>query len=203
MNRLALGAVIVITGLLVLGCSNGEEAASETEVDVESLSEGEVIEEDETSEAARARGIAVEGTEEEGEPQILLDNLVYEWRVEPEPGLHVKLKFVNPVGGYERARGRLFMIASSRVYDVTGVYPWGVEVERGTPTNHREGTRLLFRDEQTVRAVIPYKATAGYYDVLKIIVFDEEGGMFVNTTYDLELTGEPSGPKEPKPDMVL
>ena len=82
-------AVLVVLVCLVLagGCSRrGESPESSKAVGSQATSGDEA-----TSDAARSRGVAADTTAEGGEkkPRIELGDVVYEWRVQPEKGLHV------------------------------------------------------------------------------------------------------------------
>ena len=52
------------------------------------------------------------------------------------------------------------------------------------------------------RIFIPYRAGDGYYDHIRILVYREEGGITIDLDYDLDVTGEPSGPIEAAPMSV-
>jgi len=198
-------ALLLAVGLAVAGCTEGDDA-TQTEAEVREEYD-DWVEEDGTSDAARSRGVADEGDgDEEGAgPTIVLNDLSYEWRLVPKRGLHVRLVFENPESGYERARGRVFLIASRTLAtgDVRGGYPWNAEFDESGPTDHRDGTHLLFRKDQEVRAFIPYAEGEGHYDSLRILVYDDEGNMLIDRVYELDITGDPTGVRRPKPDLVL
>ena len=137
------------------------------------------------------------------EPEVLLDGIEYEWRESPERGLHIILSFSNPNMTYERARGYVFAIASSSLDGDSHVYPWNTELTDGEPADYRDGTHLLYRDEQQVSAFLPHQGGVGYYDRLKVLVYDEDGELLIGQTYELEVDGTPSGPKDTTPALVL
>lgn len=190
MMRVTACAVLLLAiCALLLGCARSEERASESP-EPEQVSE-------EVAEVARTRGVREEGYQSEedtGTPQVVLSEVVYEWRTVPETGLLVSLTFTNPAETYERARGYVFLVAESTLYGspVTGVYPWNTRLgDDGLPEDYTDGTHLLYRTEQLVRGVIPYPRSDGYYNILKLFVFSEDGGLITNRQYDLEITGEP------------
>jgi hypothetical protein len=194
-----LAALVVFSG----ACSN--EVEQETADAGETPGNIQPIQRDGGGDAARARGIAVVEEETEGdvEPEVLLGTLEYEWRESPERGLRVEARFVNPNVTYERARGYVFFVASSSLDGASGVYPWNAGLRDGEPEDHRDGAHLLYRDDQTVSAFLPYRGGVGYYDRLKVLVYDEDGEVLIGQTYELEVDGTASGPKEMKPKLVL
>jgi hypothetical protein len=209
-DRIAVVAIVVFASLIVCSCArtDSEDAGAS---DSESHSgQGSWRGRDDAeipSEAARSRGVpSYEQRErpEEGEPQIALRGLTYEWRLEPEKGLQVRLDFVNTRDTYARARGYLFLVATSKAYPSApaGVYPWDARFEDGRPEKHTDGNRLLFRDELESRAFLPYRASEGYFDHLRILVYDEAGAVVIDLDYDLDITGEPTGPMETAPLSV-
>jgi hypothetical protein len=211
MARKLLIALMVLTAALAAGsCSReGSESADASDSDsprgagVRRVGDEGV----EPSEAARARGVQPQGDRdaaEEAEPQIAIRSLTYEWRVAPEKGLHLTIDFVNTRETYARARGYLFVVASSTTAPsaAPGIYPWDARFDGKYPEKHTDGTRLLFRDEMDARIFIPYRAGDGYYDHIRILVYREEGGITIDLDYDLDITGEPSGPIEAAPMSV-
>jgi hypothetical protein len=200
-------AVLLLAGAVLLGCSRGDERAAETEAVETDVGESASTEtEDETSDAARSRGIVPEDEDEDNlEPKIVVKDVEYEWRDVPEQGLYVKIAFENPAETYERAKGYVFLVArwSGEKGGDVGVYPWNARFEGDYPDDYEEGTRLLFRDEQEVRAFIPYKKWEGYYDSLRLLVYGDDGLPLIERGYELEITGEPTGVVKPKPDMIL
>jgi hypothetical protein len=141
---------------------------------------------------------------EEAEPQIAVRGFNYEWRLEPEKGLLVRIDFVNTRETYARARGYLFVVASSSTMPSAppGVYPWDARFEDGNPEKHTDGSRLLFRNDLESRVFIPYRGGEGHFDHLRIIVYREDGGIAIDLDYALEITGEPTGPIEAAPLSV-
>jgi hypothetical protein len=209
-NRIAVIAVIVFASLIACSCTrNASQDAGASDSDSRSRDatwEGR-DEAEAPSEAARSRGVpSYERREEaqEGEPQIALRGLTYEWRLEPEKGLQARLDFVNTRDTYARARGYLFLVATSRAYPSApaAVYPWDARFEDGRPEKHTDGSRLLFRDELEARAFLPYRGAEGYFDHLRILVYDEAGTVVIDLDYDLDVTGEPTGPMEAAPLSV-
>ncbi len=207
--RASLVALAVLLAVLA-GCSGGEQ---ETESDVPEGGDqsGSAVADDgraTPSPGARSRGVAaIEADEDEGlQPVVVLQDIVYEWRVSPQRGLYVTLGFINPHDTYERARGYVFLIASSRASSgaVYGVYPWGIELgEDGLAADYMDGTHLLYRRDQEIRASIPYENATGYYDVLRILVYAENGDVLIDNTIDLEVSGEPTGAVRPPVDLTL
>lgn len=204
MTRAAALAVLGSLFVLAAGCTGDADDAAPREEQTERS--GASTERTAPSDAARSRGLPVDSKDEEAEevrPEVTLDSMTYEWRESPDRGLHVRLEFVNPNVTYERARGYAFLIASSSLGGDTGVYPWNAGLSDGEPKDHRDGTHLLYRDDQTVSAFIPYRGGVGYYDRLKMLVYDEDGELLIGQSYELELDGSPSGPKEMEPALVL
>jgi hypothetical protein len=189
--------------LLFAGCSGNEDQSRE------SASTGDVNIDEETAAAAGTRGVPQEGYDDESNPapRVLLSKLDYEWRTSPEKGLMVTLDFTNPADTYERARGYVFLIAEYEAYGgsiaAQGVYPWNTKMENDLPLDFSEGSHLLYREEQTVRAFIPYKRSEGYYNRLKVYVYHEDGRLMTNRSYDLDITGTPgeSGSVNPGFDL--
>jgi hypothetical protein len=209
-RKLLIALVVLIATLAVCSCSReSSESADASDTDSPRRTGARRVDDGsaELSDAARGRGVAPRGdreAEEEVEPQIAIRGFTYEWRLEPEKGLHVRISFVNTRDTYARARGYLFVVASSNTMpSVTpGVYPWDARFEGGYPEKHTDGNRLLFRDELDTRIFIPYRGDEGYYDYLKIIVYHEDGGTVIDLDYELDVTGEPSGPIEAAPMSV-
>jgi hypothetical protein len=188
--RIAVLLVIVaaVGAVTLVGCSRSDERAGARE-------EAAPMDE-QTAEAARTRGIARAGDEPEEEPvpQVVLSEMSYEWRTSPEKGLAVVMEFTNPADTYERARGYVFLVAEYQVNGSTverGVYPWNTRIVEGLPDDYREGTHLLYRDTQTVRAFIPYERADGYYNILRVHVYHEDGRLITNRMYELDITGTP------------
>jgi hypothetical protein len=195
-------SLLLVAALSLSGCSSGgTEAIPEREEESAPASETEASV---PSQAARSRGIAVE-EEPEYTPEVVLNDLIYEWRLSPRPGLLVTLEFVNPYDLFERARGHVFLIASysGRPGVNMGTYPSGVELEDGLPASYADGAHILFRKDYTIRASIPYEDREGYYDSLRIVVYSEEGEIKIDQSYKLEVHGEPTGQVKPKPTLVL
>lgn len=197
-------AVLVVLACLGLagGCSRRGESPESSKAVGSQAESGDAA----TSDAARSRGVAADTTAPGGEkkPRIELGNVVYEWRVQPEKGLHVTVDLTNPVQGDDRARGYLFLIASSSADpSIKGIYPWNAVLKDGKPKDVKSGTHLLYRTSDQVRAFVPYRKTTGYYDTLTIVIYGEEGEEVTNQTYELEVTGQPTGPKKPAPVLVL
>jgi hypothetical protein len=209
-RKLVIVAVILLASLTACSCtrSGSEDAgASDSDSRPREGAWGGSNDSDVPSEAARSRGVPpYERREEseEGEPQIAIRGLSYEWRLEPQKGLHVRIDFVNTRDTYARVRDYLFLVATSTAYPSApaGVYPWDARFEAGRPEKHTDGNRLLFRDELESRAFLPYRAAEGYFDHLRILVYNEDGTVAIDLGYDLEITGEPSGPIEAAPLSV-
>ncbi|MBD3368337.1 MAG: hypothetical protein GF405_09250 [Candidatus Eisenbacteria bacterium] len=205
--RAALAAALAAVVALGAGCSGSEAGREQAQAEADAGERGTGSTDGSVpSEAARSRGLAVRDEADEVEevkPEIVLQTVVYEWKESPERGLRVVFEFVNPNVTYERARGYAFAVASSTSGGRPGAYPWDAELVNGEPEDYRDGTRLLYRDDQTVSAFIPYSGGVGYYDRLKVLVYDEDGDLLIGESYELELDGSPSGPKETKPALVL
>ncbi len=205
-SLVALGVLLAV----LAGCSGGEQ---EVESDIPEGGEqsGSAVADDgrtAPTSGARSRGVAtIEGKDDDGlEPLVVLQDIVYDWRVAPERGLHVTLGFINPNDTYERARGYVFIVASSRESSgsVYGVYPWDAELgEDGLAADYTDGMHLLYRRDQEIRASIPYRNASGYYDVLRILVYSEDGDVLIDNTVDLEVSGEATGPVRPPVDLAL
>jgi hypothetical protein len=209
-RKLFVVFVIVLVCLGACSCSrNASEKAdaSDTESSADESAWSRRSEGEGPSAAARSRGVpphARRGDIDEAAPQIAVRGFDYEWRLEPDKGLHVRIDFVNTRQTYERARGYLFLVASSSTVPgiQPGVYPWDARFQEGYPESHTDGHRLLFREELEHRAFIPFRQGDGYFDRLKILVYHEDGTIAINLDYDLEITGEPTGPIEAKPLAV-
>jgi hypothetical protein len=198
-------AVLAVLATLAFagGCSRrGERAESHKAV-------GSHTESDQTatSDAARGRGVSSSDTgaaSEQQAPRIELGDVTYEWRTAPEKGLSVTVDLLNPVKSYERARGYIFLIASSSSDpSAKGIYPWNAVLDGERPRDFKAGTHLLYRKDDQVRAFIPYKRSGGHYDTLTLLIYNEEGESLMSQTYELEVTGEPTGPKKSTPPLVL
>jgi hypothetical protein len=211
MNRKFLfAAVILVASLAACSCTrSGPESTDASDSDSRGVERvrapGDASEE--PSEAARSRGVPPHERRdeaEEAEPQIAMRGFSYEWRVAPEKGLHIKIDFFNTRDTYARARGYLFIVASSNTMPSVpeGVYPWDARFEEGEPAKHTDGNRLLFRDEIEARVFIPYTRAEGYYDHVRILVYREDGGVAIDLDYELDVTGEPTGPVEATPLSV-
>jgi hypothetical protein len=195
-------AVVLLsaTSLTLAGCSQTEEPprtrAENTPVD------------EQTAEAARTRGVAEEGYGDDTDPvpRVLLSEMSYEWRVSPEKGLLVTLEFTNPADTYERARGYVFLVAEYEAYGSiaeTGVYPWNTTMAGNLPEDYTDGSHLLYRDEQTVRAFIPFERADGYYNKLRLYLYHEDGRLITNRTYDLDIAGTPGDKGSFRPGFDL
>ncbi|MBN2564984.1 MAG: hypothetical protein JXB46_04670 [Candidatus Eisenbacteria bacterium] len=203
----SVGAVVLtatLAGILLFsGCSRDDEQTQER-----ARTESVDIDE-ETAAAASTRAVPQEGYGDESDPlpRVLLSELTYEWRTSPEKGLMVMLEFTNPADTYERARGYVFLIAEYEAYGGSiaerGVYPWNTKMENGLPQDYTEGAHLLYRDEQAVRAFIPYGRSDGYCNRLKLYVYHEDGRLITNRTYDLDITGTPGETGSVKPGFDL
>jgi hypothetical protein len=201
MSRLIVVLAFVFLGCLVVaGCTSSDEPAVEVEPAPEPLDEEAVA-------AAGSRGVAVSERSDDTEPvpQVVLSEMIYEWRTSPDRGLHVTLDFTNPADTYERARGYVFLIAESTRSGslVRGVYPWSISMEGNLPKDHTDGTHLLYRERQQVRAFIPYPRADGYFEILRLYVFHENGRLLTNRTYELDLTGASGETKKVNPGFDL
>jgi len=206
------GALVSLAVLLAVaaGCSSGgdQESAADVPADETAETSAEGSAPSTPSSGARSRGVAtIERNEDDAlEPLVVLDSITYEWRVEPERGLSISLGFINPNDTYERARGYVIAIASYRESSgaVYGVYPWDAELtEEGFAEDHTEGSHLLYRRDQLVRGFIPYGNASGYYNVLRVLVYSEDGDVLIDNTLDLEVSGEPTGRMTPPVDLTL
>ena len=172
---------------------------------------GAVIEpeplDEEAAAVAGTRGVARSERRDDMEPkpQVVLSEMTYEWRVSPDRGIHVTLDFTNPADTYERARGYVFLIAESAVSGspVRGVYPWNISMDGNLPKDHTDGTHLLYRERQQVRAFIPYPRPDGRFETLRLYVFHENGRLLTNRTYELDFTGAPGEAKKVNPGFDL
>jgi hypothetical protein len=209
-GRALLAALVVLLAIFA-GCSGGEResGAGNTPGDGTGAS-SDVADAAPTpsSRVEQSRGVAtVERHDDDGlQPLVVLDEIIYEWRLTPQRGLQVSLGFLNPNDTYERARGYLFAIASSRASSgsVYGVYPWNAKMgSDGLPADYTEGTHLLYRRDQGVRAFIPYENASGFYDVLRVLVYSESGEVLIDNTVSLEVHGEATGPLKPPVDLIL
>ena len=199
MSRLIVVLAFVFLGCLVVaGCTSSDEPAVEPVP--EPLDEEAVA-------AAGSRGVArsERSDDMEAKPQVVLSEMTYEWRTSPDRGLHVTLDFTNPADTYERARGYVFLIAESTRSGslVRGVYPWSISMEGNLPKDHTDGTHLLYRERQQVRAFIPYPRADGYFEILRLYVFHENGRLLTNRTYELDLTGASGETKTVNPGFDL
>lgn len=202
----AVAIAVTLVFLFSVGCSRTEESelAGETAQEESAEVGAEVDTTGLPTDAARSRGVPVPDEGGDDAPDIVLDGLVYEWKTSPQVGLQFTLDFVNPYETYERARGHLFVIAwYSQTPSRLGVYPWNEELVDNEPVDFSGGTRLLFRKDQRVKAFIPYSSRDGYYDQMRVLVYDDEGAKVVDAHYSLEVTGEPSGAKTPRPMIAL
>ncbi len=208
-TRASLVALAVLLAVLA-GCSRGDQEA-ESDVPEGGDQSGAAVADDGRSmpsSEARSRGVATTRVDEnEGlQPLVVLKDIVYDWRVTPERTLHVTLGFINPHDTYERARGYVFIIASSRASSgaVYGVYPWNAELDAdGLVVDHTDGTHLLYRRDQEVKASIPYRNVSGHYDVLRILVYAEDGDVLIDNTIDLDVSGEATGSVRAPVDLDL
>lgn len=199
---------VIFVGLVALlvalaGCS-GDDEVDAVEEQIEEIQSEETTSapSEPASEAAQSRGLPVDdsGENDGTEPMVVLNDLVYEWRTSPQRGLQVELEFINPYDTYERARGYAFVIASYGLSggSVYGVYPWNAEIgEDGFPIDPTAGTHLLYRRDQNVRGFIPYENSEGFYNILQIIVYSEEGELLFTNRLDLDVTGDPTGAVRP------
>jgi hypothetical protein len=162
---------------------------------------------EETAAAARTRGVVYRdrGDAPEARPQVVLSEMTYEWRTSPDRGLHVTLNFTNPADTYERARGYVFLIAESTRSGslVQGVYPWNTRMDGNLPEDYTDGTHLLYRESQQVRAFLPYPRSDGHFETLKLYVFHENGKLLTNRTYELDFTGAPGEKRTVNPGFDL
>jgi hypothetical protein len=177
--------------LLAAGCGGSSE---KPEIRNKEAAHESAPLDEKTAAAARTRGVPTDGSGEsvEAGARVVMTELTYEWRQTPERGLQVVMEFANPVGGNTRARGYVFLTAHSVLSgrSVTGVYPWDVQLrDDGIPLRPTDGTHLLFRDRQQVRAFIPYPDADGYYETMRVMVFHEDGRLIINRPYNLELSG--------------
>ena len=201
MSRFVVALAIALLACVVLsGCTSSDEPAVRAQPEPEPLDE-------EVAEAAASRGVAEkvqDGNDDadEATPQVLLTALTYEWRTTPENGLQVTLEFTNPVRTYERARGYVFLIAQAGS-QIRSVYPWNTTIVEGLPEDYTDGTHLLYRDRQEVRAIIPYPGSGGYFETLRLLVFHENGRLLTNRTYDLNITGASGQSKTINPGFDL
>ena len=201
MSRFVVALAIALLACVVLsGCTSSDEPAVRAQPEPEPLDE-------EVAEAAASRGVAEkvqDGNDDadEATPQVLLTALTYEWRTTPENGLQVTLEFTNPAGTYERARGYVFLIAQAGS-QIRSVYPWNTTIVEGLPEDYTDGTHLLYRDRQEVRAIIPYPGSGGYFETLRLLVFHENGRLLTNRTYDLNITGVSGQSKTINPGFDL
>ena len=186
MSRLTVVLVFVFLGcLIVAGCTSSDEPAVEVKPEPEQLDE-------ETAAAARTRGVIKRDRGDDvARPQVVLSEMTYEWRTSPDRGVHVTLNFTNPADAYERARGYVFLIAESTRSGslVQGVYPWNTTMDGNLPEDYTDGTHLLYRESQQVRAFLPYPRSDGHFETLKLYVFHENGKLLTNRTYELDFTG--------------
>jgi len=202
MSRFVPALALALLACLVLsGCTGSDEPAVRAEPEPEPLDE-------ETAAAAATRGVSPSVQAEdaaEATPQVVLSALTYEWRTVPENGLQVTLDFTNPVRTYERARGYVFLIAEATRSGsrISGVYPWNTTMVEGLPEDYTDGTHLLYRDRQEVRALIPYPGSGGHFETLRLLVFHENGRLLTNRTYNLNITGVPGESKTVNPGFDL
>ncbi len=199
--------LVVLLALTIGGCSGSEDdgaAVESTEAETESP---EDVQEEAPSKSALARGVTAAAGEEDEEPspEIQLANLTYEWRVSPKKGLQIRLSFENPYDTYERARGYVVAVAGYTKSNgaVTGVYPWNVELIDGLPSDYSDGAHLLFRRDQEIEGFIPYENSEGYFNNLRLLIYSEDGEKLRDQTYGLDITGKPTGVREPKPQFDL
>ena len=193
-------AIALLVCVAFSGCTGSDEPAVRAEPEPEPL-------EEEVARVAASRGVAEkvqdgDDAAEEATPQVLLTELTYEWRTTPENGLQVTLEFTNPARTYERARGYVFLIAQAGS-QIRSVYPWNTTIVEGLPEDHTDGTHLLYRDRQEVRAIIPYPGSGGYFETLRLLVFHENGRLLTNRTYDLNITGVSGQSKTINPGFDL
>ena len=200
MSRLTVVLVFVFLGcLIVAGCTtSSDEPAAKPEP--EPLDE-------ETAAAARTRGVITRDRDdaEEAKPQVVLSEMTYEWRTSPDRGMHVTLNFTNPADTYERARGYVFLIAEATRSGslVKSVYPWNTSMDGNLPEDYTDGSHLLYRDSQQVRAFLPYPRSDGHFETLRLFVFHENGRLLTNRTYELDFTGAPGAKKTVNPGFDL
>ena len=194
-------AVALLASVVLCGCGGSDEPAVRADPEPDPLDE-------DVAKVAASRGVAEKVQEDDAEeaaPQVLLTALTYEWRTVPENGLQVTLEFTNPAGTYERARGYVFLIAQGTGSGsrISSVYPWNTTIVEGLPEDYTDGTHLLYRDRQEVRALIPYPGSGGYFETLKLLVFHDDGRLLTNRTYDLDITGVPGQSKTINPGFDL
>lgn len=200
MSRLTAVLMFVFLGcLIVAGCTTSSDEPA-VKPEPEPLDE-------ETAAAARTRGVVYRDRDEAAEatPQVVLSEMTYEWRTSPDRGLHVTLNFTNPADTYERARGYVFLIAESTRSGslVQGVYPWNTRMDGNLPEDYTDGTHLLYRESQQVRAFLPYPRSDGHFETLKLYVFHENGKLLTNRTYELDFTGAPGEKRTVNPGFDL
>jgi len=211
MRTARFALLLLVAGCLVAaGCGGSEEETAGVEQGGTAGVEGAQVRrplDEETEAAARGRGVPEVEAGEGPRPtaKVLMTELTYEWRVQPDVGLHVVLSFMNQAAGQERARGYVFLIAKSIMpgYPVQGVYPWDAVVEGDEPTDYTDGTHLLFRDKQQIRAFVPYEETDGHYQTLRLMVYSEGGDLVINRSFDLEVTGTSGQSFTVNPDFDL
>lgn len=195
-GRIATAVVLFFFVVLAQGCSTPEDQAGGTETQQPVVTE-----------EAKSRGAITEAPDqsEPASPEIVVEDLTYEWRTSPETALSVIVDFLNPHETYERARGYVFLVATSSggAGRPTGVFPWDAAFDGGVPVDFTDGRHLLFRKAEQVRATIPYKQPEGYYDLLRLIVYSEDGALIIDSTIDMEITGEATGPLRPQTTSTM
>lgn len=194
---------LIAVALVLGGCSAREEEVPAAE---ESDAGSETISERSSSDAARARGLPVieEGAEDD-RPIVTLEDVKYEWRIEPYKGLYVTVEFGNANEVFERARAYVFVVVhySARASANRGVFPPGTELDESGPADYTGGTHVLYRKDYTMKCFIPYAYREGYYDSMRIIVYSEGGELLIDQEYDLDVKGEPTGVVRTKPILTL
>jgi len=209
-STLLAACLVIALAALVGGCSRGEpeteESRAEASAEVDAGSRAQSGGEQPVSRAAAARGVPVDETRAGNAPSIVVKDLSYAWSASPEPELRVTMKLGNTNDVRGRARGYVVVAAVSSERGATsrGTYPQEAHFEGQMPTDPAKGEHVSFRGDETVSAVIPYRVgDGGHFDELRIIVYDEEGGLLVDLGYDLAITGESTGEAEPKRVLSL
>jgi hypothetical protein len=200
-RRISAVVILVLAMTVLVGCSkNAETEGEEQREETTEAAAGE------TSEAARLRGLSVgdTGAGMAVAPEITLKDVVYEWRTTPTKGVYAEVELANPHDTYQRARGYAFIVAGTSSFgEVRGVYPNDVRFDGEYPEDFSDGRRLLFRKTDELQILIPYAHAEGYYEWLRVLVYDADGRILIDQSYDIEGAGTPTGPKEPGKAFAL